>query len=178
MATNAYGFDDKKLKVSIDKAIEDAIKDIDISKIVGDIWKTVYPIGSIYISTVQTNPAVIFGGGEWISFGIGKTLVGVDGSDSDFSSAEKTGGSKDIPKHSHTQNAKFEIRPGNYASVYTESGWNTSISKGSTWNADLDMTSASHKGDRVTIAGETGTTGTGKNNMPPYITVYMYKRIA
>ena len=178
MASNAYGFDDYKLRVSIDKAIQDAIKNIDLSSIAKECWKTVYPIGSIYISTIQKNPAEIFGGGSWTSFAVGKTLVGVDGSDQDFSSAEKTGGSKDIPKHSHTQNAKFEIRPGNYASVYTESGWNTSISKGSTWNADLDMTSASHKGDRVTIAGETGTTGTGKNNMPPYITVYMYKRTA
>ena len=52
-----------------------------------------YPVGSIYLSISNINPETIFGG-TWVSFGSGKTLVGVDTNDSDFNTAEKTGGSK------------------------------------------------------------------------------------
>ena len=176
MASEVFGFDEKKLKVSINKAINDAIDNIDINSKIKDYWKVIYPVGSIYISTVQTNPAAIFGG-EWISFGIGKVLVGVDASDPDFSSAKKTGGSKELQSHSHAQNAKFEVRPGDYASVYTESGWGASVSEGSTWNAKMTTGGSSKKGNLVTINGQTATAGTGNSgNMPPYITVYMFER--
>ena len=177
MASSAYGFDDKKLKVSIDAAIEEAVKNIDISKQIKECWKTIYPVGSIYISTVQTNPAAIFGGGEWISFGIGKTLVGVDTTDTDFSSAEKTGGSKNVGQHTHNFKAAFEVRPSTYACVDDVS--NTTLSKGQTWNTQIALSGNSAKGDVVNINGDTAANpNPGKDNMPPYITVYMFKRTA
>ena len=177
MASNAYGFDDKKLKVSIDAAIEEAVKNIDISKQIKECWKTIYPIGSIYISTVQTNPAAIFGGGQWVSFGIGKTLVGVDTTDTDFSSAEKTGGSKNVGQHAHNFKASFEVRPSAYSCV--DKGTNTTLSKGQQWEAFIAQSNGKAKGDVVNINGDTAfNSGSGKDNMPPYITVYMYKRTA
>lgn len=60
-----------------------------------------YPVGSIYISTSSTNPSSLFGG-TWQAFGKGRTLVGVDSNDSDFSYAEKTAGSKYLQSHNHT----------------------------------------------------------------------------
>lgn len=58
----------------------------------------VYPVGSIYISINSTNPATLFGG-IWERFGNGKTLIGVDESNSSFNTVQKTGGSW---SHSHT----------------------------------------------------------------------------
>lgn len=63
----------------------------------------VYPVGSLYFSTVATNPGTLFGG-SWTRYGKGQVLVGVDENDAAFSSVGKTGGSKDavIPRHDHS----------------------------------------------------------------------------
>lgn len=59
-----------------------------------DILDLIYPVGSIYISVVSTNPNTLFGFGTWVAFATGKTLVGIDGGDSDFDTVEETGGAK------------------------------------------------------------------------------------
>lgn len=63
----------------------------------------IYPIGSIYISTNNINPSDIFGFGEWIAFGDGRTLVGTT------TESEEIGGSNtatlsvsNLPSHNHT----------------------------------------------------------------------------
>ena len=48
-----------------------------------NIWQKIWPIGSIYTSVSSTSPAVLFGG-TWEEFGKGRTLVGVDTSDTSF----------------------------------------------------------------------------------------------
>lgn len=70
-----------------------------------------WPIGSIYISISSTNPSTYFGG-TWEQFGQGKTLVGVNTSEAEFNTVQKTGGSKtvaltttQIPSHSHSFSA-------------------------------------------------------------------------
>lgn len=70
---NVYAFDENKNRVNI----------LDL----------VYPIGSIYISTSGINPGGVTGG-TWVAWGNGRVLVGVNTSDSDFNTAEKTGGNK------------------------------------------------------------------------------------
>ncbi len=69
-----------------------------------------YPVGSIYLSIKSKNPSQIFGG-VWERIAKGRTLVGVDENDTDFSSSEKTGGEKEhtltideMPKHRHDMN--------------------------------------------------------------------------
>lgn len=52
-----------------------------------------YPVGSIFITTTNTNPGT-FIGGTWESYGTGRTLVGVDTNDNDFNAANKMGGEK------------------------------------------------------------------------------------
>jgi hypothetical protein len=37
---------------------------------------TVYPVGSIYLSTVATNPGTLFGIGTWSAYGAGRVLIG------------------------------------------------------------------------------------------------------
>ena len=54
---------------------------------------TVYPVGSIYITTSNTSPAS-FLGGSWERYAKGRTLIGVDEKDKDFIDATHSGGSK------------------------------------------------------------------------------------
>ena len=82
-----------------------------INEVKSQIFDLVYPIGSIYISTQNTNPSTIFGG-TWVAWGNGKVPVGVNTDDTDFNSSEKTGGSKtvslnsnNLPSHNHSVNS-------------------------------------------------------------------------
>lgn len=42
---------------------------------ISTVLKTVYPIGSIYLSTVSTNPSALFGFGTWKAWGAGRVPV-------------------------------------------------------------------------------------------------------
>ena len=83
--------------------VKDAIDELNST-----ILEKVYPVGSIYMSTVNTNPETLFGG-TWESFGEGRTLIGVNANDTDFNTVEKTGGEKmhalttdELASHTHT----------------------------------------------------------------------------
>ena len=56
------------------------------------------PIGSIEINTSGDNPSTYLGG-TWEAWGSGRVPIGIDTSDSDFSTVEKTGGNK---RHDHS----------------------------------------------------------------------------
>lgn len=121
-----------------------------------EIRDLIYPVGSIYLSVNNVNPRTLFGG-EWEAFGTGRTLVGVDTSQTEFNSVEKTGGSKDLQNHTHTINTMLGFAEGSANVKYTV-GWgytreNTGI---------------------TTDGAGTGNSG----NLQPYITVYMWKRTA
>ncbi|HUR52946.1 MAG TPA: hypothetical protein VMZ71_02360 [Gemmataceae bacterium] len=53
-----------------------------------------WPVGSVFLAVVPTNPAALLGYGTWAAFGAGKMLVGLDAADPDFDTAEETGGVK------------------------------------------------------------------------------------
>lgn len=53
-----------------------------------------WPVGSVYISVLNTNPSTLFGFGTWAAFATGRTLVGIDGNQTEFDAVEKTGGAK------------------------------------------------------------------------------------
>lgn len=128
-------------------------------------FDTIYPVGSIYMSVNATNPSELFGG-TWVAWGSGRVPVGVDTSDSDFSTIEKTGGEKthelsinEMPSHTHANYAKR-------TNVTINSSGNTIIS------CHRSNTGAS-TGDNI---GKTGSNAP-HNNLQPYITCYMWKRI-
>ena len=127
-----------------------------------DIGNALYPVGSIYMSVNNTNPSTFFGG-TWEAWGAGKVPVGVDTNDTDFATVEKTGGEKthtltesEIPAHRHTVEA---------------------IGTGTT-QQELNAFSVDNQG-AVDSYGTTNTAGGGQahNNLQPYITCYMWKRI-
>lgn len=84
-----------------------------ITQLNSGLLEKVYPIGSIYMSVNSTNPSEYFGG-TWVAWGSGRVPVGVNSSDSNFSTVEKTGGASSvtltadqsgIPAHNHGLNS-------------------------------------------------------------------------
>jgi hypothetical protein len=126
----------------------------------------VYPVGSIFLSVVSTNPATLLGVGTWAALAAGRMLVGINGADPDFDTVEETGGAKthtltvpEIPGHTHV-----------VTSQTATTGTATSYEHGT-----LDTSSTENEATEVT--GSTGGGG-AHNNMPPYLVVYMWKRTA
>lgn len=131
-----------------------------------DIINKIYPVGSIYMSATLSTPAQVAGalGGTWAAWGSGKVPVGVDTSDTDFNTAEKTGGEKthtltedEIPRHRHYAGVRWSTEPG-ASYMYGSNGAGT--------GAEYDS-----------VQGFTGG-NQSHNNLQPYITCYMYKRTA
>lgn len=140
----------------------------------------IYPVGSIFMSaTLSTATAVGNAlGGTWEEWGTGRVPVGVDTSDADFEESEIEGGEKEhtlttseMPRHNHTlsftANSTGVGTTRTYGTVYSTQ--NQSIIRNNTipttgelayWGIDYTGSGQSH------------------NNLQPYITCYMYKRIA
>lgn len=127
---------------------------------------SIYPVGAIYISTVSTSPASLFGG-TWEQLS-GQFLL----ASSSTYTAGSSGGSETVtltvdqmPSHQHKplymDRTSYKLRNrgnfggGSYSSAVTTEG---------TSNNNIF----------------TANTGGGKahNNMPPYLAVYMWKRTA
>ena len=132
----------------------------------------IWPVYSIYFSTANVNPSEYFGG-KWTLWGSGRVPVCVDTSQTEFNSSEKTGGSKATEKHRHGERLN-DSRGG--SSEYAIAGGGGSIVDG--WWVNND----SSKGCIVSYHGEQNMTdyfGSGDSgNLQPYITCYMWKRIA
>jgi len=156
------------------------------------------PIGYIYTSVVSTSPATLFGGGTWVRIGQGRVLVGQDGTQSEFDTAEETGGEKNntlltanLPSHehaiAHNHAAITTGSDGNHTHVInrkTGAGSSTGVVRGNA-TASADGTSEAagahtHTANVPAYTGDSGTTGSGTphNNLQPYLVVYMWKRTA
>jgi hypothetical protein len=130
-----------------------------------------YPVGTIYQSTNSANPST-FMGGTWERYGKGRVPVGVDESDDALSSAGKTGGSIN-PLTSHTHD-------------YSGTTGGASIVEGNTTGADVKFQGAASgsglksKVHTHSYSGTTTTAGdnTNHNNWQPFITIYLWRRIA
>lgn len=76
---------------------------------VARLFDAIYPVGSIYISTNETNPGLLFGG-TWETYAQGRTLIGNGQSDRNFVAGESGGESvhtlsiKELASHTHMQN--------------------------------------------------------------------------
>ena len=152
------------------------------------VMNAIHPVGSIYLSTVSTNPAVLFGFGTWVEFGAGKVLVGHDPSDTAFDTLEETGGSKDsvVVEHSHTvtdpgHEHAFRVYAGQSPQYQTNWGYPESITNGGdrlvTANYNTDATGLVLNNTTGVTVDSTGVSGANAN-LQPYVVVKMWKRTA
>ena len=151
----------------------------------------VYPVGSIYIGVSNTNPGTLFGG-TWVSFGEGRTIIGV-GTGTDSNSTSKTFAINETAgeyNHTLTSNESGQKNLGtvNTSSTTPSLSFQYGYSSGTTCayitcasgndyngNANTIWSSLTHK-HTVTISGSSASSA--HNNIQPYITVYMWKRTA
>ena len=143
----------------------------------------IYPVGSIYLSVNDTNPAELFGG-TWTQLKDRFLLAA-----GNTYNAGATGGAatvklteKDMPSHVHMETAK----------VYGYACWEGKLNTGDQYGFAFDYTKTAGAAQyRVpertiehvaTVSLYSNTWSAGKNgahnNMPPYLAVYMWQRIA
>ena len=132
-------------------------------KTLAEIILSLYPVGAVYISTVSTSPASLFGG-TWEQ--LQDRFLMAAGS---TYSAGSTGGEAthtltvdEMPSHNH------HVPTGGTSGSYTTTAYTV---KGNGYydpgTGSLSTASTSDKGR-----------GQPHNNMPPYLAVYMWKRVS
>lgn len=167
----------------------------------------IYPVGSIYMSVNNVNPSTFLEGTTWeqiqdrflLAAGSTYTAGGTGGS------ATTSLAETNLPSHHHSYTAPpantgshtlqvSEMPAHIHAMRYTVSsggtagqGWNYSNTRyatsGATESGALMKASGGGGGHTHPITGSSSTTGntgsgTAFSNMPPYLTVYMWKRTA
>lgn len=142
----------------------------------------VYPVGSIYMNASNAaNPASLFGFGTWVAFGAGRMPVGFNDADPLFNSAEEIGGSKDavVVSHTHTGSTTSEGEHNHLVGFVNATGiYNSAGGNGPNTSSPGNLQTTSTGGHSHSIT--TNSTGVSaiNANLPPYITVYMWKRTA
>lgn len=157
--------------------------------------KTMYPVGSIYMSVNSTNPSAYFGG-TWVAWGSGRVPVGINTSDSNFNTVEKTGGAATValstaqmPAHTHAKGTLATASAGGHthnlqnqkAAWGVDGGGNRVIVDATSgYTAVTNKATSSAGAHTHTVSGSTASAGSGSahNNLQPYITCYMWKRTA
>lgn len=123
--------------------------------------EALYPIGTIYTSTVATNPNTLLGFGTWAAFGAGRVLVGIDATQTEFDTVEETGGEK--------THALTSAENGPHTHSFTRPA--------GTQNVDSGAQLAAYPYTSGDTTGSSGS-GTPHNNLQPYVVVYRWKRTA
>ena len=144
------------------------------------IFLASHPVGSLFETTVSTNPGTLYGG-TWAAWGGGRVPVGVNTADSDFNTVEKTGGKK-------TERHEFKVGYKGYfgstvgsddnmiqAYKYSTSSYGTYAYEGSTQagvNAGIQASTNTRDVAQASSTGDTSETSI----VQPYITCYIWKR--
>ena len=152
--------------------------------------QSAYPVGSIYMSTVATSPATLFGFGTWVTYGSGRMLISQDGTytaGSTGGSATTTLATTNLPSHSHSATSTSNTSdPGHShnsgaGSGFLSNGGSEQLAGGNNLNFARPTTTASAvTGLSVSTSTTIGNTGSGTafNTISPYIAVYMWNRTA
>lgn len=152
---------------------------IDFSKLfashIADYWKTIYPVGSIYLSVSATNPAALFGG-KWeqitdrFLLAAGSSYVaGSTGGEADHTLTVE-----EMPSHNHKGYLMVQGY-GDWPSYTTNDHEILHNYIGGDFYGPNNTLNATNLGG-VTINSKGNSQS--HNNMPPYLAVYIWKRIA
>lgn len=147
-----------------------------------ELINIIYPIGSIYTSTLSTNPNTLFGIGTWSAYGEGRVLVGKATSGT-FTTPGATGGAETVtltsaqsgllahshgvsdPGHSHTV---CSTGHSDSAGGYTGGG-----------NVCNQQVGTSSSTTGISISNNTAQNASeAHTNLQPYVVVYMWRRTA
>lgn len=139
-------------------------------KTLAEIMLTLYPVGAVYISANSTSPASLFGG-TWERLE-GRFLLGADST----YAAGSTGGeathtltADEMPKHFHILPYKVDWGDKNGLN-----SWQSMFVDGTMYDTGSDgYTGKWHPYETQYNGG-----GLSHNNMPPYLAVYMWKRVS
>lgn len=145
-----------------------------------------FPVGSVFLSVVSTNPATLLGYGTWAAFGAGRMLVGNDGGS--FGTDEATGGASThthaahsgVISHTHpiTDPGHVHDEFRNSATTGGLDGW--AAGDTSTNTPTLTGYDTGSKVTGVSVNAPAGAvselTHDSPSNLPPYIVVHMWKR--
>lgn len=136
----------------------------------GGLALDVYPVGSVYMSVSETSPASLFGG-TWEQ--IKDTFLLAAG---DTYTAGSTGGepthtliSSEMPSHSHT----YAMNQTNGEPQIDVRQWDWLCRDGTFF-----QNSSAETIKRLGVSGNNTGAGAAHNNMPPYVVIYMWKRVA
>ena len=144
------------------------------------VLDNVYPVGSIYMNVNSTNPGTLFGG-TWEQIQ-GRFLLGMSSSypaGSQGGEEEHTLTSGELPLHAHgiieASNASF-VYPSSRTSSATSSTGNYALLLNNTGNGYVTEQQAGV--GRLVASDNIENRGQAHNNMPPYLSIYIWKRIA
>jgi hypothetical protein len=126
------------------------------------LWEHIYPVGAVYISANETDPGELFGG-AWEQLKDRFLLAAGDvyGAGSRGGEAEHTLTVDEIPSHEHNVPVYWKGASGN-SSVNVQGMESSDPRQYTSWTNNTDAAGG----------------GEPHNNMPPYLAVYMWKRIA
>lgn len=175
-----------------------------IRQVIGNLF---FPVGSIYMTASDTNPATLFGG-TWEPVQ-GRVIMGADGNHP----VNSIGGSEDsiVPSHNHYVSFKTESGGSHTHSISGTAlaagshqhglgaNWSSGSGSNSAYKKDSNRTiytrytdaagshthalsgsaliAGAHQHDLAGYSDNTGVSGVGKNNMP-YVAYYIWRRTA
>ncbi len=139
-----------------------------------------FPIGSVFLAVVNTNPHTLLGYGTWSQISQGNFLVGQYSSDVDFDTAEETGGEKthtltetEMPTHTHIQNQhRHQTLRERSATTGSQS---TQIARTADTSSTIDTAVYT---EYTTPTNQNTGGGSAHNNLPPYFVIYIWERTA
>lgn len=142
--------------------------------------ENVYPVGAIYMSTVETSPNTLFGFGTWEQIKDRFLLSAGDSYEAGATGGEATHTLSKSELPSYSLGKIPGIVPAAHANWNNDNVSATSLGAVSSSKPGVERGSANAitSGTQFGYAVGTGGGGEAHNNMPPYLAVYVWKRTA
>lgn len=160
-------------------------KDKPVEKVVGTTTETSkttttkrsWPVGSIFLSVVSTNPSTLLGYGSWIRIAEGQVLVGFKSGDPDFGTVEGTGGTKTATPDTHSGGAVDRGASGITISDHSKVVDKQGADAGNVVTTETHTVNEPNAGAGHDHGFTQPADHAGMIILNPYIVVYIWKRI-
>ena len=138
----------------------------------------IWPIGSVFLSVVSTNPATLLGIGTWVRIAEGQMLVGFKTDDPDFGIVEDTGGAKTATPDAHAGGAVVRNVSGITVSDHTKVVDKQGTAVGNVVTTETHTIVEPNAGAGHDHGFTQPNAHAAMSILNPYFTVYMWKRTA